>query len=83
MKVFLLPQVQEDLDSISDPLFSAIIRRLEVLKEYPEMGAPMAGPYAGYRSTVVELFRVVYRLLPSQTIEVAYIRDCRRRPLTP
>ena len=80
MKIVLLPQAQADLHAISDPLFSKVVKRLEVLREFPEMGGPMAGPFAGYRSTVVELFRIVYRLLPSETIEIAYIRDCRRRP---
>jgi len=79
VKVVLLPQAQEDLDAIAEPLFSRVIHRLEVLKEYPELGAVMGGPFSGYRSAVVDLFRVVYRLLPKDVIEVAYVRDCRRR----
>ncbi|MBI4679397.1 MAG: type II toxin-antitoxin system RelE/ParE family toxin [Elusimicrobia bacterium] len=82
MKILLLAQAQEDLDRVRDPLLRRIIRRLESLRDFPEMGSPMAGPFSGYRSTVVELFRIVYRILPSEIIEVAYIRDCRRRPLT-
>lgn len=81
MKIVLLPQAQEDLDAIDAPLLSKVIHRIEVLAEYPEMGAPMAGPFTGYRSTVVELFRVVYRVKTKDLIEVAYLRDCRRRPL--
>jgi hypothetical protein len=41
----------------------------------------MIGPFDGYRSTVVGMFRIVYRVLSARTIEVAYIRDCRRTPL--
>lgn len=81
MKVVLLPQAQEDLDRISEPLFNQVLRRIEVLKKYPELGSDMAGPFLGYRSTVVELFRVVYRVLPQGIIEVAFVRDCRRRPV--
>lgn len=81
MKVVLLPQAQEDLDRIFEPLLSQVLCRIEVLKKYPELGPAMAGPFAGYRSTVIEFFRVVYRLLPNHVIEVAYVRDCRRRPL--
>lgn len=81
MRVVLLPQAQVDLDEILEPLLGRIARRLQVLKEYPELGPPMSGPFADYRSTVVEMFRVVYRLLPRGDIEVAYVRDCRRRPL--
>ena len=81
MKVVLLPQAQENLDAIAEPLFGHVVRRLQVLMEFPELGAPMAGPFAGYRSTVVDMFRIVYRLSPPGIIEVAYVRDCRRRPL--
>ena len=81
MKVVLLPDAQEALEEIADPLFSDIIRRLDSLKEYPELGSPMSGEFSGYRSTVAGFFRIVYRLLPRSVIEIAYIRDCRRRPL--
>ncbi|MBI5242694.1 MAG: type II toxin-antitoxin system RelE/ParE family toxin [Elusimicrobia bacterium] len=79
MKVVLLPQAQEDLDSVFEPLLSRIVRRLEILREFPDLGAPMAGPFSGHRSTVVGMFRIVYRLLPPDMIEVAYIRNCRRQ----
>ena len=82
MKVVLLPQAQEDLDAVFDPLLSEIARRLESLKEFPELGAPMGGPFAGFRSVVVGPFRIVYRVLPRGVIEVAYVRDCRRKPLS-
>lgn len=81
MKILLLPQAQEGLDAIAEPMLSRVIHRIEVLKEYPELGVPMAGPFSGYRSTVVELFRIVYRLKTKDLIEVAYLRDCCRRPL--
>lgn len=81
MKLILLPQAQEDLDSIREPLFSRVVERMETLKEFPELGPAMLGPFAGYRATVVDLFRIVYRLVPPDVIEVAYVRDCRRRPL--
>ena len=81
MKVVLLPQAQKDLDAIVDPLLSRIVKRLRLLERFPAFGAPMMGPFQGYRSTVVGIFRIVYRVLPGATIEVAYIRDCRRAPL--
>ncbi len=82
MKVVLLPQAQEDLDAVFDPLFSEIIHKLETLKEYPELGPAMTGPFSGYRTVVVDFFRIVYRLASRDLIEVAYIRDCRRKPLS-
>ena len=80
MKVVLLPQACEDLDEIYDPSLARIVRRLRLLERFPEMGAPMVGPLAGYRSTIVGMFRIVYRVLPRKVIEVAYIRNCRRAP---
>ncbi len=81
MKVVLLPQARENLDSISEPAFSMIVRQIEALGEFPEMGAAMMGPFSGYRSLVVGLFRIIYRLAPKETVRIVYIRDCRRRPL--
>jgi plasmid stabilization system protein ParE len=80
LKVVLLPQARQDLEPVVDPLFSEIVRRLETLRDYPEMGAAMVGPFSGYRSTVVGPFRIVYRLA-RESVEVAYVRDCRREPL--
>jgi plasmid stabilization system protein ParE len=81
VKVHLLPQAQEDLDAVRDPLFSRIIKQLQALEDFPELGAAMAGPFLGWRSFVVDFFRVVYRV-SSDRIEVGYVRDCRRKPLT-
>ena len=80
MKVVLLLQASRDLDEIYEPLLSRIVRRLRMLERFPEMGPPMLGPFTGYRSTVVSMFRIVYRVLPRNIVEVAYIRYCRRAP---
>jgi plasmid stabilization system protein ParE len=80
VKVVLLPQAQGDLDGIYDPVFSRVLHRLRLLERLPELGAPMIGPFAGYRSTVVAMFRIVYRVLPRGVVEVAYIRHARRAP---
>jgi plasmid stabilization system protein ParE len=84
LKVILLPQAQEDLDAIFDPVLSRIVRRLRLLEADPALGAPMMGQFQGYRSIVVGMFRIVYRVRRRRTteaIEVAYIRHCRRAPL--
>jgi plasmid stabilization system protein ParE len=78
MKLRLLPQAISDLDAISEPLLSRIVNRLEVLKEFPEMGKLMSGPFEDYRSSVVGFFRAFYRIRPGEIVEVANIRDCRR-----
>jgi plasmid stabilization system protein ParE len=81
LKVVLLAQAQEDLDEIYDPVYTRIIRRLRLLERFPEMGAAMIGPFGGYRSTVVAMFRIVYRVLPRGVVEIAYIRHCSQAPL--
>jgi plasmid stabilization system protein ParE len=81
LTVRLLPQAQEDLADIYDPVLSRVVRRLQYLARFPAMGAPMIGPFRGYRSTVVDMFRIVYRLRPRNVVEIAYIRDCRRAPI--
>ncbi|MEO6774505.1 MAG: type II toxin-antitoxin system RelE/ParE family toxin [Kofleriaceae bacterium] len=80
MKVVLLPQAEDDLDDVLEPLYSRLVRHLRLLEKFPELGAPMIGPYAGYRSTVVGMFRIVYRVAPPR-VEVAYIRHCSRAPM--
>lgn len=82
MKIVLRPQAQRQLDEIYEPVLARVVRRLRLLETFPEMGAPMLGPFAGYRSTVVDMVRIVYRLRPRKILEIAYLRDCRRAPLT-
>ena len=79
MKVILLPQAQEDLGGIEHPLLARVLKRLGALRRYPDLGAPMVGPFAGYRSSVVGLFRIVYKRPSPDLIQVAYIRHCRRK----
>jgi plasmid stabilization system protein ParE len=81
LKVRLLPQAQKDLDAIFEPVLARILKRLRMLERFPELGPAMIGAFAGYRSTVVGMFRIVYRSLPNKTIEIAYIRHCGRAPL--
>jgi plasmid stabilization system protein ParE len=78
MQIFLLPQAQEDLGFIEDPLLQAIIEKIGLLKEYPYWGAQMEGPFLGYRSFVVGIFRVIYKIVANTRIEVTSIRHCKR-----
>jgi mRNA-degrading endonuclease RelE of RelBE toxin-antitoxin system len=80
VKVVLLPQAQKNLDEIYDPIYSRIVKRLRLLEKTPRLGAPMSGPFAGFRSTVVGMFRIVYRIVNAKKVEIAYVRHCRRAP---
>lgn len=78
MKVVLLPQAAKDLDAIYDPVYSRVLKRLRYLSRMPYLEPAMVGPFADYRSTVVAMFRIVYRVVEPETVEIAYIRRCRR-----
>lgn len=78
LTIRLLPQAEEDLDRIHEPLYSEVIDRLQLLKKYPNMGYPMDGPFEGYRATMVRFFRIVYRIASPTRIDIAYIRHGRR-----
>ncbi len=78
--ILILSQAEEILDEITQPLFSQIISRIELLRDFPELGGPMKDDYEGYRSLVVEMFLVIYRVVSDSKIEVALIHHCRRKP---
>ena len=52
-----------------------------MLRELPELGAPIRDAFEGYRSLLVagRRYRVVYRLLGDDRVEVAYIRHSARQ----
>ena len=76
-KLFLLPQAVEDFQAIYEPLRSAVVRRLQMLKRFPRMGVPLVRKYVGWRATTVGVFRIIYRVT-ARGIEVGYIRHCKR-----
>lgn len=77
MKVIVLAQAKADLADITGPLLARILKRLQALGKYPELGGAMTAPLAGYRSTVVAHLRIVYRV-SGEAVLVSYIRHCRR-----
>lgn len=52
-----------------------------MLREFPELGAPMLDAFQGYRSLLAarNQYRVVYRIVADDLVEVAYIRHCARQ----
>jgi len=81
--LILSPLAQAGLDLIYDPVLSAIVHHLELIRAHPAMGKALTGAFAGWRGTHVAMFRIVYRVKPD-AIEVAYIRHCKpKTPKTP
>lgn len=67
-----------DLDGTPDAIRAAIVERVGLLADFPAMGAPMDGPYAGYRQLVVRRHRVIYRIDGDQ-VRIAYVRHGARQ----
>lgn len=80
-KVKLLPRAQKDLEALPLAIQDQIIAKLELLRDFPEIGAPMFDAFQGYRALLAakNTYRVVYRIISDNLVEVAYIRHCARQ----
>ena len=58
-----------------------VVAKLELLREFPEMGAPMLGAFSGWRALLAarNTYRIVYRLR-ADVIEIAWVRHCAQKP---
>jgi plasmid stabilization system protein ParE len=79
--VKLLPRAEKELLALSPGLQDQIINKLELLREFPEMGPAMFDAFQGYRSLLAakNTYRIVYRIVREDLIEVAYIRHRARQ----
>ncbi len=77
--VKLLPRAQRELSALPAEIQDQIFAKLELLREFPELGAPMVDAFRGYRAllAVRRTYRIVYRVR-SDWVEVAYFRHCAR-----
>jgi len=81
-RIELLPRAIRDLEAIPPVQQERVLSKVEMLREFPEMGPPMFDAFDGYRSLLAaKHYRVVYRIRSNGTVEIAWIRDTRRRPL--
>jgi plasmid stabilization system protein ParE len=69
------------LSALSSGLQDQIITKLELLREFPELGPAMFDAFQGYRSLLAanNTYRIVYRIVHADLIEVAYIRHYARQ----
>ena len=77
-KVKLLPRAEKDLDVVPTAIQDQIVSKVELLRDFPEMGPAMLEAFQGYRAllAVKNTYRVIYRVVSDDLIEVAYIRHC-------
>lgn len=80
-KVKLLPRAQKDLEALPLAVQDQVVAKLELLRDFPEMGPAMFDAFQGYRALLAarNIYRIVYRIVSDDLIEVAYIRHCARQ----
>ena len=80
-KVKLLPRAQRELEALPAAIHDQIIAKLDLLFDFPEIGAPMFDAFQGYRALLAakNTYRIVYRMVSDDLAEVAYIRHCARQ----
>lgn len=80
-KVKLLPRAQRELEALPLAIQDQIIAKLELLRDFPEIGPAMFDAFQGYRALLAakNSYRIVYRVISDDLVEVAYIRHCARQ----
>lgn len=63
------------------PIQNDIVEKVRMLAEFPYSGPMMDRAYEGFRSLLAwkRQYRIIYRVLDDETVEIAYIRHCQRQ----
>jgi len=77
----LLPRAEKELEALPHAIQNQIISKLELLRDFPELGPAMFDAFQGYRALLAakNTYRTIYRIIRDDLIEVAYIRHCARQ----
>ena len=80
-RVKLLPRAQKELEALPLVVQDQIIAKLELLRDFPEMGPAMFDAFQGYRALLAarNTYRTIYRIVSDDLIEAAYVRHCARQ----
>jgi plasmid stabilization system protein ParE len=80
-EVKLLPRAEKELEALPTTIQDQIISKLELLRDFPELGPAMFDAFQGYRALLAakNTYRIIYRIVRDDLIEVAYIRHCARQ----
>ena len=75
-KVKLLPRAEKELQALPSAIQDQIISKLELLRDFPELGLAMFDAFQGYRALLAarNTYRVIYRIVSHDLIEVVYTR---------
>jgi mRNA-degrading endonuclease RelE of RelBE toxin-antitoxin system len=79
--VRFLKSAEEEFFQLPLHIQEDVAEKIKVLSEFPYSGKAMEKTYEGYRSTLAgrQQYRIIYRVLEDQIIEIAYVRHCRRQ----
>jgi mRNA-degrading endonuclease RelE of RelBE toxin-antitoxin system len=74
--VKLLPRAEKELQALPSAIQDQIISKLELLRDFPELGPAMFDAFQGYRALLAarNTYRVIYRIVSDNLIEVVYTR---------
>ena len=78
----LRPRAQHDLDESTQraaKVAEQIVKKLNLLYEFPLLGSAMDQAYEGYRQLLSGQYRIIYQIVSDTEIEIAYIRHCSRQ----
>ena len=77
-RIFWSRQASVELGRIRGVAHDRLLKRVELLAEFPLLGSAMDGPYRGFRQFVVGRYRVIYQVA-GREIRIAYIRHGARQ----
>lgn len=80
-KVKLLPRAQAELEALPPAVQDQIIAKLDLLRDFPEIGPAMFDAFRGYQALLAarNTYRIICKIVSDDLIEVAYIRHCARQ----
>jgi plasmid stabilization system protein ParE len=74
-----MPGAAKVFEQIPIELAEKILKKIELLFDFPGIGAPMFDDWEGYRQLVSEPYRIIYRIITEEYIEICYIRYTKQR----
>ena len=78
LELVFLEQAAEELECLYDPLYSRVLKKIDLLLRFPHMGAEMFDAFSGYRSLVAEPYRIIYQVVGEKRIEIAFLFHAKR-----
>lgn len=80
-EVRFLKSAEKEYQDLTSLIQNDILEKAVTLAEFPFCGPLMGRSYQGYRYLLAfrRQYRIIYRVLEDETVEIAYIRHCKRQ----